>query len=105
MGIATISCLVCIVSRGHNGRRYQGLLRTALAPVAVGGNGGNAAASAIQEECEKQGVHTIVAACPKSIDSDILVVSHVSRSLHTTSSLPPVMVLGVHATIKPSGAG
>ena len=42
----------------------------------MGGNGGNAAANAIQEECERQGVHTIVAACPKSIDSDILVVSH-----------------------------
>ena len=41
---------------------------------AVGGNGGNAAANAIQEECEKQGVLTLVAACPKSIDSDILVV-------------------------------
>lgn len=43
----------------------------------MGGNGGNAAASAIQEECEKQGVLTLVAACPKSIDSDILVVSNV----------------------------
>ena len=42
----------------------------------MGGNGGNAAASAIQEECEKQGVLTLVAACPKSIDSDILVVSN-----------------------------
>lgn len=46
-----------------------------LLPVAVGGNGGNAAADAIQQECEKQGVHTLVAGCPKSIDSDILVVS------------------------------
>ena len=41
---------------------------------AVGGNGGNAAANAIQEECDRQGVLTLVAACPKSIDSDILVV-------------------------------
>ncbi|CAK0785553.1 hypothetical protein CVIRNUC_008763 [Coccomyxa viridis] len=40
----------------------------------VGGNGGNAAANAIQEECDKQGVLTLVAACPKSIDSDILVI-------------------------------
>ena len=47
-----------------------------VVPLAVGGNGGNAAANAIQEECEKQGVHTVVAACPKSIDSDILVVSY-----------------------------
>lgn len=61
-----------------------------VVPVAVGGNGGNAAADAIQEECEKQGVHTLVAACPKSIDSDILVVSRGLRRTHITSSLFPM---------------
>ncbi len=66
-------------------------------PDAVGGNGGNAAADAIQEECEKQGVHTIVAACPKSIDSDILVVSHVLRP-HTTWPLVSVIELGLNDT-------
>lgn len=41
----------------------------------VGGNGGNAAAQAIQEEAEQQGVKCVVAAVPKSIDNDILLVS------------------------------
>ena len=40
----------------------------------VGGNGGNAAANAIQEECERQGVICAIAAVPKSIDNDILLV-------------------------------
>ena len=64
--------------------------RAVKLPGAVGGNGGNAAANAIQEECERQGVHTIVAACPKSIDSDILVVSHGQHSTaqHTDDSSP-----------------
>jgi len=30
-------------------------------PVAVGGTGGKAAADAIQQECEKQGAHTVLA--------------------------------------------
>jgi len=30
-------------------------------PVAAGRNGGNAAADAIQQEFEKQGLHTVVA--------------------------------------------
>lgn len=41
----------------------------------VGGNGGNAAADAIQREVEKQGLRTVVAGVPKSIDNDILLVS------------------------------
>jgi 6-phosphofructokinase 1 len=41
----------------------------------VGGNGGNAAADAIQREVEKQGVRCVVAGVPKSIDNDILLVS------------------------------
>lgn len=40
----------------------------------LGGNGGNAAANAIQEECERQGVICAVIAVPKSIDNDILLV-------------------------------
>ena len=43
----------------------------------VGGNGGNAAAHAIQEECEAQGVLCSVVGVPKSIDNDILLVSGV----------------------------
>jgi len=40
----------------------------------VGGNGGNAAANAIQEEVERQGLRCVVAGVPKSIDNDILLV-------------------------------
>ncbi|MEW5303819.1 MAG: hypothetical protein WDW36_006474 [Sanguina aurantia] len=40
----------------------------------VGGNGGNAAAHAIQEECEAQGVICSVVGVPKSIDNDILLI-------------------------------
>jgi 6-phosphofructokinase 1 len=40
----------------------------------VGGNGGNAAANAIQAECEVQGVECSVVGVPKSIDNDILLV-------------------------------
>lgn len=40
----------------------------------VGGNGGNAAANAIQLECEAQGVVCSVVGVPKSIDNDILLV-------------------------------
>lgn len=40
----------------------------------VGGNGGNAAAHAIAEECDKQGVVCSVVGVPKSIDNDILLV-------------------------------
>lgn len=40
----------------------------------VGGNGGNAAANAIQEEVEACGVKCVVAGVPKSIDNDILLV-------------------------------
>ncbi|KAG2500191.1 hypothetical protein HYH03_001771 [Edaphochlamys debaryana] len=40
----------------------------------VGGNGGNAAANAISEECEAQGVVCSVVGVPKSIDNDILII-------------------------------
>ncbi|KAG2435483.1 hypothetical protein HYH02_011778 [Chlamydomonas schloesseri] len=40
----------------------------------VGGNGGNAAANAISEECEAQGVCCSVVGVPKSIDNDILII-------------------------------
>ncbi len=40
----------------------------------VGGNGGNAAANAIQKECEVQSVVASVVGIPKSIDNDILLV-------------------------------
>lgn len=40
----------------------------------VGGNGGNAGASAIQHECEKAGVPCAVIGVPKSIDNDILLI-------------------------------
>ncbi|GFH19680.1 PFK domain-containing protein, partial [Haematococcus lacustris] len=40
----------------------------------VGGNGGNAAANAISEECAAQGVVCSVIGVPKSIDNDILLV-------------------------------
>lgn len=41
----------------------------------VGGNGGNAAAHAIADECKAQGVICNVIGVPKSIDNDILIVS------------------------------
>ena len=40
----------------------------------VGGNGGNAGADAIQQECHKAGVPCSVIGVPKSIDNDILLV-------------------------------
>nr|AIN35079.1 phosphofructokinase [Dunaliella tertiolecta] len=40
----------------------------------IGGNGGNAAAHAIAEECEASGVVCSVVGVPKSIDNDILLV-------------------------------
>jgi hypothetical protein len=53
--------------------------RRALAPCLaacpqVGGNGGNAAANAIADECEAQGVVCTVVGVPKSIDNDILLI-------------------------------
>lgn len=41
----------------------------------VGGNGGNAAANAINSELESAGVVCSVIGVPKSIDNDILLVS------------------------------
>lgn len=40
----------------------------------VGGNGGNAGAAVIQEECDKAGVVCSIIGVPKSIDNDILLV-------------------------------
>jgi 6-phosphofructokinase 1 len=40
----------------------------------VGGNGGNAGANAIQQECEQQNVVCSVVGIPKSIDNDILLI-------------------------------
>ena len=40
----------------------------------VGGNGGNAAANAIHDECERTGVVCSVVGVPKSIDNDILLI-------------------------------
>ena len=62
-----------------------------LLPVAVGGNGGNAAADAIQQECEKQGVHTLVAACPKSFVSDFLVVCAGPVTINDVAELSGLM--------------
>ena len=45
----------------------------------VGGNGGNAAANAIQKECEAQAVLCSVVGIPKSIDNDILLVTSLLR--------------------------
>ena len=44
----------------------------------VGGNGGNAGANAIQQECEKEGVVASVIGIPKSIDNDILLVRNLT---------------------------
>jgi 6-phosphofructokinase 1 len=40
----------------------------------VGGNGGNAGASAIQQKCAEAGVVCNVVGVPKSIDNDILLI-------------------------------
>ncbi len=47
----------------------------------VGGNGGNAGANAIQQECEKQNVVASIVGIPKSIDNDILLVRVVPPNL------------------------
>ena len=47
----------------------------------VGGNGGNAAANAIDKECTAQGVQCAVVGVPKSIDNDILLVRVFSQTL------------------------
>ena len=56
----------------------------------VGGNGGNAAAHAIAEECEAQGVVCSVVGVPKSIDNDILLVG---AGLTGTAAHPNMSVL------------
>jgi len=54
----------------------------------VGGNGGNAGAAAIQAQCEKDSVVCNIVGVPKSIDNDILVVSHHSTAITAASLLP-----------------
>lgn len=49
----------------------------------VGGNGGNAGAAAIQDQCLKDGVICNIVGVPKSIDNDILVVCY---TLHAVCS-------------------
>jgi hypothetical protein len=56
----------------------------------VGGNGGNAAAAAIQVECEAQGVTCSIIGVPKSIDNDILLV----RRAAAAAPLPGAAQLG-----------
>lgn len=55
----------------------------------VGGNGGNAGANAIQQECEKQNVVASIVGIPKSIDNDILLVRDV----------PPILTSGTASSI------
>ena len=68
----------------------------------IGGNGGNAAAHAIAQECEVQGVKCAVIGLPKSIDADIELVrvclgSHkrcpFEHMLEQRCALPGVRVL------------
>ncbi len=62
----------------------------------VGGNGGNAAANAINQELQTAGVICSVIGVPKSIDNDILLVSvnaFLPESLNA-SFLTPVATLG-----------
>ena len=42
----------------------------------IGGNGGNAAANAINQEIERRDLNISVIGVPKSIDNDILIVSN-----------------------------
>ena len=56
----------------------------------VGGNGGNAAANAIDKECTQQGVLCSVVGVPKSIDNDILLVRYISIP-------PPLFPTSAHA--------
>lgn len=48
----------------------------------VGGNGGNAAANAINQELQNADVVCSVIGVPKSIDNDILLVRFCQKSLH-----------------------
>lgn len=54
----------------------------------VGGNGGNAGADAIQQECQKAGVPCSVIGVPKSIDNDILLVSYSASFNRTLANAP-----------------
>ena len=51
----------------------------------IGGNGGNAAAHAIAEECMRQKLVCSVVGIPKSIDNDILLVG--GRSVYCNCTL------------------
>ena len=67
----------------------------------VGGNGGNAAANAINQELQNADVICSVIGVPKSIDNDILLVRICQTPLHlvTQHALLPFFSLG---TIPPS---
>ena len=54
----------------------------------VGGNGGNAGAAAIQDQCLKDGVICNIVGVPKSIDNDILVVCY---TLHACVHVPCII--------------
>ena len=59
----------------------------------VGGNGGNAGAAAIQAQCEKDQVVCNIVGVPKSIDNDILVVSH--HVVHSSIVIPLQSLCGI----------
>lgn len=77
----TVPCVIFLQGTSRGGANIKEIVRRidlwGLDMVfVVGGNGGNAAADAIQQEVERQGVRCVVAGVPKSIDNDILLVSH-----------------------------
>lgn len=47
----------------------------------VGGNGGNAGANAVQQELNKHKIPCSVIGVPKSIDNDILLVTHATACI------------------------
>ena len=58
----------------------------------MGGNGGNAGANAIQEECARCGVVCSVIGIPKSIDNDILLVRAGTTTLLHVLIVPKSML-------------
>lgn len=82
MGEQAGNLLVC------SGGTMTPVIRVAQVFV-VGGNGGNAAADAIQEECERVGVVCSIVGVPKSIDNDILLIDRCFGE-----DLSSVMVVG-----------
>jgi len=59
----------------------------------VGGNGGNAAANAINQELQNADVICSVIGVPKSIDNDILLVRFCQTSLHLVTQHAPLLFL------------